>query len=59
VYSDFDVAVDKSTPKVTRTAQNGLYRVSTDDWTYGKVNGGGAEVMMKTMNGDILLRKAK
>ncbi|HEX8656671.1 MAG TPA: DUF4097 family beta strand repeat-containing protein, partial [Hymenobacter sp.] len=36
VYSDFEVAVDK-TPKVTRTAQNGLYRVSTDDWTYGKV----------------------
>jgi hypothetical protein len=58
VYSDFEVAVDK-TPKVTRTAQNGLYRVSTDDWTYGKVNGGGAEVMMKTMNGDVLLRKAK
>ncbi|WP_082684820.1 DUF4097 family beta strand repeat-containing protein [Hymenobacter sedentarius] len=59
VYSDFDVAVDKNTPKVTRTSQNGLYRISTDDWTYGKVNGGGAEVMLKTMNGDILLRKAK
>ena len=59
VYSDFEVAVDKNTPKVTRTTQGGLYRLSTDDWTYGKVNGGGAEVMMKTMNGDIFLRKAK
>jgi hypothetical protein len=59
VYSDFEVAVDKNAPKVTRTSQNGLYRISTDDWTYGKVNGGGAEVMLKTMNGDILLRKAK
>ncbi|MBF9236965.1 hypothetical protein I2I05_06115 [Hymenobacter sp. BT683] len=59
VYSDFDVAVDKSTPKVTKTSENGLTRLSTDDWTYGKVNGGGAEVMMKTFNGNIYLRKAK
>ncbi|MFD2718112.1 DUF4097 family beta strand repeat-containing protein [Hymenobacter monticola] len=59
VFSDFDVAVDKAANKVTRTSQNGLTRLSTDDWTYGKVNGGGAEVMMKTMNGNIYLRKAK
>jgi hypothetical protein len=59
VYSDFDVAVDKSAAKVTRTSQNGLTRLSTDDWTYGKVNGGGAEIMMKTMNGNIYLRKVK
>ncbi|MGY3089956.1 hypothetical protein ACVWYF_003004 [Hymenobacter sp. UYAg731] len=59
VYSDFDVAVDKGAAKVTRTTQNGLSRLSTDDWTYGKVNGGGPEVMLKTFNGDIFLRKAK
>jgi hypothetical protein len=59
VYSDFDVAVDKGSAKVTRTSQNGLSRLSTDDWTYGKVNGGGPEVMLKTFNGDIFLRKAK
>ncbi|WP_201983478.1 DUF4097 family beta strand repeat-containing protein [Hymenobacter rubidus] len=59
VYSDFDVDVDKAPGKVTRTTQNGLTRLSTDDWTYGKVNGGGAEVMVKTFNGNIYLRKAK
>jgi hypothetical protein len=59
VYSDFDVAVDKSAAKVTRSTENGLTRLSTDDWTYGKVNGGGAEIMMKTMNGNIYLRKVK
>ena len=59
VYSDFDVAVDKSTPKVTKTSENGLTRLSTDDWTRGKINNGGAEVMMKTFNGNIYLRKAK
>ncbi len=59
VYSDFDVALDSAPAKVTRSSQNGLSRLSTDDWTYGKINGGGAEVMMKTMNGNIYLRKAK
>ncbi|MBO2009830.1 DUF4097 family beta strand repeat protein [Siccationidurans soli] len=59
VYSDFDVALSKGQPKVTRSAQNGVSRLSTDDWTYGKINGGGAEVTMKTFNGNIYLRKAK
>ena len=59
VYSDFDVALSKGQPKATRTSQNGLSRLSTDNWTYGKINGGGAELMMKTFNGDIFLRKAK
>lgn len=59
VYSDFDVAVRKAAPTGSRSAQNGLTRISTDAWTYGNVNGGGPEVMMKTMNGDIFLRKAK
>ena len=59
VYSDFDVAVDKSPAKATRTTQNGLYRLSTDDWTYGNLNGGGAQVRMQSMTGDIFLRKAK
>jgi DUF4097 and DUF4098 domain-containing protein YvlB len=59
VYSDFDVALSKGQSKVTRTTQNGRTRLSTDDWTYGKINSGGAELTMKTFNGDIFLRKAK
>ena len=59
IYSDFDVAVAKNAPKVTRTTQGGLTRLSTDDWTYGKINNGGPEVMLKTFNGDIFIRKAK
>jgi hypothetical protein len=59
IYSDFDLTVDNSTPKVTRTAKDGTYRLSQDSWTYGKVGGGGAEFMMKTLNGNIYIRKAK
>lgn len=59
IFSDFDIDVDKSQPKATRTNQNGMYRVTIEDWVHGKINGGGPEMMMKNMNGNIYVRKAK
>ncbi|UOQ51461.1 DUF4097 family beta strand repeat-containing protein [Hymenobacter cellulosivorans] len=59
VYSDFDLAPDKAPTKVNRTTQDGVYRLNIDSWTYGKLNGGGAEIMMKSLMGNIYLRKAK
>lgn len=59
IFSDFDIAVDKSQAKATRSSQSGMYRVTIDDWVYGKINSGGPEVMMKTMQGSIYVRKAK
>jgi len=59
VYSDFDVEVDKSQQKVTRTNESGMHKITVDDWVYGKINGGGSEVLMKNMNGNIYIRKAK
>ncbi|GAB3262286.1 hypothetical protein GCM10027347_27850 [Larkinella harenae] len=59
IFTDFDVDVDKSQPKGTRSSQDGMYKVSIDDWVQGKVNGGGREVMMKNMHGNIYIRKVK
>ena len=59
IYSDFDLVTDRSAPKVNRTSEGGTYRINVDSYTYGKLNGGGAEVMMKTLNGNIYIRKAK
>ena len=59
IFSDFDIDVDKSQPKATRSAQSGMYRVTVEDWVYGKINNGGPEVMMKSMQGSIYVRKAK
>ncbi|WP_342086274.1 DUF4097 family beta strand repeat-containing protein [Dyadobacter sp. OTU695] len=59
IYSDFDVDVEKGVQQATRTAKDGMYKVSIEDWVKGKVNGGGSEIMMKNMNGNIFLRKAK
>jgi len=59
IYSDFDLVAEKMPAKVNRTSQGGMSRISIDDWTYGKINGGGAEIMMKSLQGNLYIRKAK
>jgi Toastrack DUF4097 len=58
VFSDFDVDVDKAPAKIDKTTEPGLYRIKKDDWVYGKINGGGPEMMMKNMQGNIYVKKA-
>ena len=59
IYSDFDIDIEKGKTQVSNTAKDGMYKVTIEDWVKGKVNGGGSEIMMKNMNGNIFLRKAK
>ena len=59
IFSDFDIAVDKTQPKVEKSSEDHYYSVKIEDWVYGKLNGGGPEMMMKTMMGSIYIRKAK
>jgi DUF4097 and DUF4098 domain-containing protein YvlB len=62
VYSDFDVTLTPTEPKVEETKREdgrGRYRIRTGHGMIGKVNGGGQEVTFKSMNGSIYIRKAK
>jgi DUF4097 and DUF4098 domain-containing protein YvlB len=59
IYTDFDMAMDTSKPKVSQKSSNGSFRVTIEDWVYGKINGGGPECMFKNMHGNIYIRKAK
>lgn len=59
MFTDFDFEADKTQPKVNKTSKEGMYRLNIEDWVYGKINGGGPEIMMKNMNGNIYIRKAK
>jgi hypothetical protein len=59
MFSDFDIAVDKTQPKVEKSTEDHYYRVKIEDHVYGKINGGGPEMMMETMHGNIYIRKAK
>jgi len=59
IYSDFDISISPSPPKVETPEKKGeTYRVSFD-YIYGTINGGGPEFHFKTYKGDIYIRKAK
>jgi len=58
VFSDFDIDIDKTPSKVDKVTEPGMYKIKKDDWIYGKINGGGPEMMMKNMQGDIYVKKA-
>lgn len=58
VYSDFDIDIDKTPSKTEKTDEPGMYKIKKDNWVYGKINGGGTEMMMKNMQGDIYVKKA-
>jgi hypothetical protein len=60
VYTDFDMVREAGQPQAKSGARSegGLYKVSTAEFIQGKVNGGGPEIMVKNMNGNIYLRKA-
>ncbi|KPM48726.1 DUF4097 family beta strand repeat-containing protein [Jiulongibacter sediminis] len=59
MYSDFEINLDKTVPPMQKSTENGLHKIKKSGWTMGKIGSGGAEITMKTMNGDILIRKAK
>ena len=59
VYTDFDVAIEKNEPQLDHKNGTSMYSIKLGDWINGKINGGGPEIMMKNMQGNIYLRKAK
>lgn len=60
IYTDFDVITIQQKPAVTKnTKAAGMYSLKMEDWVYGKIDGGGPEILMKNMNGNIYVRKAK
>lgn len=53
-FNEFTLSENKPTRSENR---RGRYSIKFEDWTTGAVNGGGPEVMMKTTNGNIYIRK--
>jgi DUF4097 and DUF4098 domain-containing protein YvlB len=62
IYSDFDIKLEPGAqqPVVEENRQKtGKYKVKFDRAMFGSINGGGQEVQLTTLNGKILIRKAK
>lgn len=57
VYTDFDMEIDRSGQNKIEDSDTGVYKVSVNNWIYGKINGGGPEYLFKSLRGDIYIRK--
>jgi hypothetical protein len=59
MFTDFDIDVDKTRPKVETKNEDHFHQVKIDDWVLGKINGGGSQIEMQSQFGSIYIRKAK
>ncbi len=60
IYSDFDVDVTTENVRGSEEKkEKGRFHVIVSREMVGKINGGGPEILFKTFNGDVLLRRAK
>ena len=54
IFSDFNIEIDKRKAKVKKESEKSV--ISLDEWTIGKINGGGPEYLIKSYNGDIIIK---
>ena len=57
IFTDFDVDISASPARVEEKRSGGRYRLEVEQEVRGTINGGGAEIQMRTFNGNIYLRK--
>jgi hypothetical protein len=61
-FTDFDIQLTPGGAKAVvedQRREGGRYRVRADNTMVGSINGGGPDVSLKTLNGNIYLRKRK
>lgn len=59
IYTDYEMKMTRDVNKDEKKSSSGVYKVTVDKWVTGTINGGGAELLFKTMNGDIMIRSEK
>ncbi len=57
IFTDFEMEVAKQKAVVDKNTSGGSYKVKIEQWVNGSINGGGPEMLFKTFNGDIIIRK--
>lgn len=57
IYTDFESFTIRDAKPITNKTNKGRFNVKYENWVEGSLNGGGAEVMLKTTNGNIYIRR--
>ena len=59
ILTDFDLELRRDQSRDAGKREDGVYKISIEEWTIGDVNGGGPEMLFKTYNGDVIIRKKR
>ena len=57
VFSDFEIELIEHKQKIEKNYKTGVYKVVVEEWTYGKINNGETEILLKSLDGNIYIRK--
>ncbi len=59
IYSNFDMDIKEEQEKTHKEYKHAYTETSWTKWTTGKINGGGPELVFKSLHGDIHVRKGE
>ena len=59
IFTDYEMKMTQEVSKDEKKSSSGIYKVTVDKWVTGIINGGGPELLFKTLNGDIMIRSAE
>ncbi len=59
IYTDFDFTVSARPPAVSEESHGGRRRIALSKEMHGTIGAGGPEILFKTFNGNVYIRKAK
>lgn len=57
IFSDFDVNIKKREQKTEKSDKTGSVKIYLEEWIYGKINNGGPEMLVKSFDGNVFIRK--
>jgi hypothetical protein len=59
VWSDFDISAEKRKSRADQAGKAGGTRIALEEWTTGRIGRGGTDVLLKSFDGNIYIRKIK
>lgn len=57
ILTGFDMVMDKNPVEIDKKRSGNKYKLGFQQWVKGTINGGGSELLLSTVNGDIILRE--
>jgi|GEM_PF-3215930 len=59
IYTDFSISINTKNSGYKKLGQSGLKRIVLEEGISGQINGGGAQIILKSVDGNIYIRKEK